>query len=287
VRRTRKPGVVLALTLALAGCGHKTTEREQVARYVRQISAIEARLARPVSAVTQAGGQFAAAGKTGAAALTNAQRRAQQQTLARSRALIEVQERRLRALPAPPAARPLRGLLVRFTSGEASLTRQLALMVAFLPRFNTELAPLGPAITRLSAVLSKRQAYGAAAVAAVFAAKARALRDFAATTSHVVTRLRVLSPPAVLKPQYDAQVASLRGMGTSAVRLAGALAGGAPTNVAPLLLAFDRAAAATHSATARRAQTAAVRAYNARVTGLATLAQAISRERLRLAVHLR
>jgi hypothetical protein len=71
-------------------------------------------------------------------------------------------------------------------------------------------------------------------------------------------------------------------MGASAGRLADALASGVSTNVAPLLTAFDRAAAATHTPAARRAQTVAVRAYNARITRLAALAQAIARERLRL-----
>jgi hypothetical protein len=250
------------------------------------VGAIEAKLSSPVAAVSHAGAQFAAAGRK-SAPLTKAQLNAQELALARSQAQIEVQGRTLRTLQVPPAARQLHSMLLRFTAGEAALTHQLALMVAFLPRFNVELTPLGPAATRLAAVLGTRQAAGAAAVAAVFAGKARALREFAATTRHTVSRLLLLAPPPVLRPQYEAQLGSLRGMGASAQRLADALAGGAPTNVAPLLLAFDRAAAATHTAAARRAQTAAVRAYDGRITRLAALAQAIARERLRLADTLR
>jgi hypothetical protein len=289
VRRARKPGALvalklaltLALPLALAGCGHQSTQRQQVAAYVRHVGTIEGKLAKPVLAVTRAGGQFAAAGRK-SAPLTEAQARALEQTLVQSQAQIEAQGRKLRMLHEPPAAGNLHSLVLRFTDGEVALTHQLAQMVAFLPRFNAELTPLGPAATRLAAVLSKRQAFGAAAVAALFAAKAKALRTFAATTTQTVTRLRLLSPPPVLKPQFEAQLGSLRGMGASAGRLADALASGVSTNVAPLLTAFDRAAAATHTPAARRAQTVAVRAYNARITRLAALAQAIARERLRL-----
>ena len=282
MRRARKPGLVLALTLAAVGCGQQATQRTEVAGYVKRVSAIEAKLSIPVAAVTRTGGQFAAAaGKT--APPTKAGLRAEEQTLSRSQAQIEALGRKLRTLSAPAAAQRLRSMLLQFTADEVAATHQLALMVAFMPRFNAALTPLGPAATRLAGVLAQRQAYGAAAVAALFAAKARALRQFEATTGDGVARLRLLSPPAVLKPQYEAQLSSLRGMGSSAGRLADALAGGSPTtNVAPLLLAFDRAAAATHTPAARRAQTVAVRAYNARITRLNALAQAIARERLRL-----
>jgi hypothetical protein len=282
VRRARKPGVVLALALACAGCGQQSRNRTQVATYVRRVSTIEAKLATPVAAVTRAGAAFAAAGRK-PASLTRAALSGQEATLARAQAQIESQDRALRGLSTPPAARMLRSLLVRFTGSEIALTHELARMVAFMPRFNSELTPLAPAATRLARVLGQRKAAGAAAVTALFAAKAGALRGFEATTAHITARLALLAPPAVLRPQYNAQLASLRGMGTSAGRLASALAGGAPTNVTPLLLAFDRAAAATHTSGALRAQTAAVRAYSSRVARLATLAQAIANERLRLA----
>jgi hypothetical protein len=282
VRRARKPAVVLAIALACAGCGHQSRNRTDVATYVRRVSAIEAKLATPVAAVTRAGAAFAAAG-TKPVPLTGTALSGQGATLARAQAQIQTQDRALRGLATPPAARTLRSLLLRFTANEIAMTHELARMVAFMPRFNSELTPLAPAATRLARVLAQRQAAGAAAVAALFAAKAGALRRFEATTAHMTARLALLSPPAVLKPQYEAQLTSLRGMGASAGRLASALAGGAPTNVTPLLVAFDRAAAATRTSGALRAQAAAVKAYSSRVARLATLAQAIASERLRLA----
>ena len=281
MRRARKPGIVLALALALAGCGHKSSERAQVAAYVKQVGAIESKLASPVSAVTSAGARFAATGPKSPPPAA-AQVSAQEATLARSQAQIETERRRLASLSTPPAARKLRSLVLRLTDSEAALTHQLALMIAFMPRFNRAVTPLSPAATRLAAVLAQRQAAGAAAVAALFAAKASALRKFEATTARLAARLALLSPPAVLRPQYEAQLASLRGMGASAGKIASALTASTPTNVAPLLLAFDRAAAATRSSAALRAQTVAVRAYNSRIARLTTLAAAIARERLRL-----
>jgi hypothetical protein len=72
-------------------------------------------------------------------------------------------------------------------------------------------------------------------------------------------------------------------MSTSAGRLADALAGGAPTNVAPLLVAFDRAATSNQTVAVQRAEIAAVRAYDAQSVKLETLSRQIERERLRLA----
>jgi hypothetical protein len=267
--------------VALAGCGHQASGRAHLAAYVRQVSVIEAKLSAPVSAVTRTGGQFAAAGSRRAAA--GAAAGAQVRTLTGAQAEIERQGERLRTLSAPPAAQRLRSLLLRLTASEVALTHQLALMIAFMPRFTAGLTPLGSAATRLAAVLAQRQAYGTAAVAALFAAKATALRRFEATTRRIAARLRRLPAPAVLAPQVKAQLASLNGMGASAGRLADALVTGAPTNVTPLLAAFDRAAAATRTPAARRAQTVATRAYSARITRLAALAQAIAQERLRLA----
>jgi hypothetical protein len=97
-----------------------------------------------------------------------------------------------------------------------------------------------------------------------------------------VARLRRLAPPDVSKAEYDAQLTSLRGMGTSAGRLAQALAAGSLGNAAPLLLAFDRSAVATRARSVLRAQRAAIRSFDSRSADLAALGQAISEGRLRL-----
>ena len=277
------------LALALAGCGqHSSAQRVQVARYIARVNEVEHRLSGPLATVARIS---AAVSGRRQRALTEATATVRQRQLASALDQIRVQEGRLAAIPAPAAAAHLRTLLLLYTRAEPALTGQLGLLVGFLPRFSTVVAVLGPALTKLEAALSVHQAAGTAAVSAVYAAKARALRAFQATTAQIIAKLRRLTPPAVSRPAYRAQLASLRGMGASAGRLAGALAGstlagGAPGNVTPLLVAFDRAALATRSRAAQRAEIAAVRAYDAQSTGLTTLAEDITRERLHLAASL-
>jgi hypothetical protein len=156
----------------------------------------------------------------------------------------------------------------------------------FLPRFSAALAPLGPATISLERVLTQTQAYGTAAVAALYTAKAQALRHFQGVTTGIVTRLHRLHrlhPPRVSMPQYRAELGSLTGMSSASGRLAGALAGGTPGNVTTLLVAFDRAAASTRSRSAQRAQIAAIKAYDAGAARLNRLSSAVAVERLRLA----
>jgi hypothetical protein len=71
-------------------------------------------------------------------------------------------------------------------------------------------------------------------------------------------------------------------MGTSAGRLAAMLASGAPSNVGPVLTEFDRAAGKGQTVGVQRAEIAAARAYDSRVSALNALSQKVTLERLRL-----
>ena len=269
------------LALGLPACGKKSsTPRAQVAQYVSQVNHMVTALTPPLTTVTRISAQVSA--KRGESLLGQTPLVSDESQLNAALNQIDLQERRLRALPAPAQAAHLRSLVLRLTSDQSALTHQLSLLVAFLPRFNSVVAPLQPALLRLEKVLSERQANGAAAVSALYAAKAVALRRFQATTTKIMGRLRPLVPPAVSKPAFEAQLGSLRGMGASAGKLAGALAGGSPGNVRPLLIDFDRAALATHSKAVQKRQIAAIRAYDAQSRELTTLSEAIARERLRL-----
>ncbi|HEX4012061.1 MAG TPA: hypothetical protein VHX62_18715 [Solirubrobacteraceae bacterium] len=281
---SRAVPVVMALGLAalLAGCGgHRSdSPRTEVAHYIAQVNRIETALSTPLTTVTQVS---AAVSSGRRATLAGAGLATHERRLTTALTQIQVQEGRLRAVPAPPAAAHLRSLVLTLAGREAALTSQLRLLIVFLPHFTAVLAPLAPALTGLERALSVRQASGAAAVSAVYAAKVGALRRFQATTGTIVTRLRRLHPPDVSVPAYRAQLTSLRGMGSTAGRLADALAGGHPGNVRPLLIAFDRAALATRTKAVQKAQIAAVRTYDAESRSLSTLSDEISKERLRLA----
>jgi hypothetical protein len=279
------PGAALAAVLVAAiagGCGQQSSQRPAVARYVTQVSTIESGLATPLGAVTESGSLFsqqqAAAGDQ-----IHTASAPPEQTLRTAYSQIRELGARLAAIRTPPAAEHLRALLLELIDGQAAMTRQVAELVAFLPRYNAVLASLGPETKQLEAVLSQQSAYGAAAVSAVYAAKAAALRRFQAETGAAVSRLRRLRPPAVSRPGYSAQLASLQGMSTSAGRLAAALATGAPTGIGPLLAQFDRAAARGNSEAVQKAEIAAARAYDSSSGALDALSQKVELERLRLA----
>ncbi|HET9104534.1 MAG TPA: hypothetical protein VFN55_14355 [Solirubrobacteraceae bacterium] len=272
----------VALVTLVAGCGSSHhSQRPAVAAYIRKVDKIELALRAPLATVTRAGSQLAAAPRK-ATLLGNLAQASNRQQLAQALVRIRDLQARLRALPYPPPARHLRRLLLQLTAGEADLTHQLRLISTFLPRFGVVLRPLGPAALSLERVLSQRSAYGTAAVLALYQAKARALRSFQATTQRIVTAVSRLQPPRVSAPEYHAELASLRGMGAAAGRLATALMGGHPGNVSALLAAFDRAAAITHSPAAARAEIRAIKAYDASTRRLAGLSQAITAERAHL-----
>jgi hypothetical protein len=181
----------------------------------------------------------------------------------------------------------LRTLLLQLIDRQVGVAREVQKLIVFLPRFDRVLAPLGADISRLEAVLSQQTAYGAAAVSAVYARKTAALRSFQSSLERILAKLRRLDPPPVSKPDYDAQVRALSGMSSNAGKLAGALTDGARGNVAPILTAFDHAAASAQSAPVKKAHAAAVRSYNRQIAQLDQLAQEAQRERLRLASTLR
>jgi hypothetical protein len=278
----------MLVALLVGGCGQQqSSQRPAVAGYVKHVNTIEAALATPLASVASAGNAFSQEQRSSA---SREQRSDGILTLGPTpeqrlkKAWIEIQglRTRLAAIRTPPPAEHLRVLLLELIDGQAAMTRQVEELVAFLPRYNTTLNSLGPATKRLEAVLSERTAYGTAAVSAVFASKAAALRQFQATTGTLVVQLRRLRPPPVSEPGYKAQVAALQAMGASAGRLAAMLASGSPSNVGPVLTQFDRAAASTDSVAVQKAEIAAARAYNSRVSALDTLSQKVALERLRL-----
>lgn len=278
-------GLAVAAGL-LSGCGGQGhSPSVQVAAYLRQVNGIERRLQAPLRVVTATSARVGARGsRTGPAAVRIARRQAA--ALTRGERQIRALEAQLAALPAPPVARHLRGLLVALVARQAHLTDQTARLVAFLPGYVNALRPLAPATLRLEGVLAVNQAYGASAVQAVYARKAAALRAFAAVVNGILGQLRRLRPPGVSLPGYRTQVGALTGMRAAAGQLADSLAAGRTAGLSTLLRRFDRAAAANGDTSVRRAQLAAVRGYDRQVNAIGALTAQAERERLRLAATL-
>jgi hypothetical protein len=255
-----------------------------VARYVRQVNRIEGQLARPLANITTIGAQFARAQGVAGGSVSGFVEQGTMLGALRQVARLRV---RLASLATPPPAIRLRAALLQLIDAQVQMARRLQKLVVFLPRFNAALRPLGADIKRLEVVLTRQSAYGAAAVAAVYAQKAAALRSFRASLESILAKLHRLDPPAVSKPDYDAQLSAVSGMAMNAGKLADALERNPQGNVQPLLAAFDRAAAGAQSPPAVRAHSRAVRAYNRQVARVNQLSQDAELERTRLASTLR
>ena len=281
-------GGVVVIAVALAGCGSsQDPTRRHLATYLAAVNRIERQLATPLKTVDTIDGQLTArADRRGAGDTTSAGRlttAAQERGLQQATAQIQAVTIRLRALTAPAPAAHLKGLLVEIAGRQAELAVQTQRLISFIPGFSRSLRPLGPAVVSLERVLSVNHAYGAGAVAAVYARKAAALRSFVRTLGAILASLARLQPPISSLPTYQAESRSLRRMGASATTLAGDLAGGHTTQIAGVLQSFDRAAALPGSVPAQRAEAGAVRAYDRQVGQLSTLVADANRERLRLA----
>jgi hypothetical protein len=272
---------VAALALALAGCGHTSSQRGDVATYLKQVNRIEHALTEPLSTVASAGKQFAHEQRSGGSliGLTTA---SHEQALQHAWAQIMSARSRLAAIRVPAPAAHLQSLLTQVVIGQAQLTHELAQLVAFLPRYSQVLRPLVPAIRRLQSSLDQQSPTGTVSVASIDATKAAALRRFTAKVDGIVGQLHQLHPPPVQKPAYRTQLVSLRGMSSSAGQLAGALEAGTSANLRGLLLRFERAETLAQTVPAQKAEIAAVRAYDAQSVRLARLSQAAEQERVRL-----
>jgi hypothetical protein len=287
VRRAALAASVLAVLLA--GCGGSNkSQRPAVALYVNRVNTIESRLAKPLQTVTKAGSQFASNQGKAVGSLTSLSGLAEEQALLHALAQIHALRGQLAAIAPPPAAAHLRMLLLSLVDGEAGMTTELGQLVAFLPRFAAALTSLTPATNKLQSALavSKPLGVGTAGVTAELAVKARALTAYEARLGAVLRRLGRLHPPPVSRPQYRTQIGTLRRMSAAAGNLAHGLATGS-SNVAPLLQAFDSAAAGNQTLAAQRAQDAAIRAYDRRAKRLDTLAQDVEAERARLSTDLK
>jgi hypothetical protein len=283
LRRTTLAAVALALVVA--GCGQTSNPRAAVATYLTRVNKLERALVHPLSVVTSTGRQFAKEQRNGGT-LTNLLPAAHRDALLRALARLDAVRARLAALKAPAAAMHLRSLLLRVIDVQAGLTREEAQLVIFLPAYAKALAPLAPVTRRLEATLSQQTAYGQAAVAAVYASKATALRRFHTAVDGIVKHLEQLRSPAVTRSDYVRQIAALKGMSATASALADALTGGPHGDIQQLLVKFDRAAASTQTVAAQKAHIAAVRVYDNQSARLVKLARAAELERLRLANNL-
>jgi len=270
----------LLAVVVLAGCGKSDPTRQRIAGYLTAVNRIENRLVKPLRTVNTITRQVT---YHVAHPHVKAQPAAvQESSLAAAASAIRADEARIRALPAPAPAAALKAMIIALAQRQLQLTTQMRELITFLPSFPRALRPLGPAVVKLEHVLSIKSAAGTAAVARVYAEKAAALRAFASTLSGALRRLAVLVPPSSSRPAYLAEKRALRRMRAAATTLATDLTSGHTASVNSVIGSFDAAAALPGSRSVQLAQIAAVRAYDAQVTGLGTLVNEINQDRYAL-----
>ncbi len=276
---------LLAFTLALtlAGCGQQANkQRVAVAAYLKLVQHRESAFEAPLAELAKSGSLLAQEEQRGSLPDSPAGESGEAPLQQASRKLVALRGE-LSAIPAPPAAAPLRRLLLELADRQIALARELASLGVFLPRFSAALKGLAPATRGLQTALGTPPVSGAAAVAAAYELKSAALTHFAAITSRSAAALRAIHPPAVWAPAYNTQLASLHGMSAAATQLAQALENGQTSSFASLMLAFDKSATLSQTVAAQRAQIDAIKAYDRAVQGQNELADKIELERLRLA----
>jgi hypothetical protein len=255
---------LLCLVVFAAGCGGSHAKRNAISAYITKINAVEVQLARPLVDVSKANRDFAR-GKGNSAKI--------RARLARSEQVFARLRRRIAAVTPPPDAKRMRLLLLELVDRQAGLAHETLLLARFVPAFSTALRPLPAEGRSLKSALNAKQPASA---------KAAALELYGRQLGVVLTQLRALHPPPASAPAVTNQVHTLVAVRASVVALARALREKRAKQVAPLLHRFDVAASSNQSLAAQRAQIAAVRAYNARVSAIDRLVRQLSAERLHL-----
>jgi hypothetical protein len=268
--RFRHAAFALAFVAVVAGCGG-TSKHTAVVDYINRINDVERGMAAPIGRVTQANQNFA---RNQASAGARARLVTSERTMRKLRA-------RLVALAAPPEATRLRTVLVELVDREVDLAHEVVELATFVPSYQAALQPLAGADKTLKQELAA-SAKGAAATKALDLRKADALDLYARTVGAAIAAIRPLDPPRVWQPAYRSQLDALQQLRASASGLGQAIRANDATRVPQLLQRFDEAAVADQSVAAQKRQIDAVKAYDARIRAIATLAAKVQKERVRL-----
>lgn len=290
--RIRFALAMLALLLVAAGCGgssSNTAKRKAVTQYIERVDTVEQELRFPLLKIERTYRDFSAHPGT-------MKKFAPQ--FANAEATLRTLQTRLRLIDPPPDAQRLRTLLLGLIGAQAGLAHELTLLVNFLPAFGNALRPLAAADSQLKkslaavavpapkpvkrAQLKAAQAAYKQAVAAAAAGQAAAINTYMREVAKVEAGLRRLRPPPAMAPAYRTQVATLGRVRLTGTALVTALERKQYARVGALDRSFQQAAATSTSLAAQRAQIAAVKAYNARVKAVGSLALRVDGERARL-----
>lgn len=259
-------GLIAAGLLAYVAIGEKRpTRTERVNDYIAQANDVQRQLAGEISRVNQAYRKFG--GKTPLSQLIPQLRDAE-------RTIVTLRNR-VAALEAPQDAQRLHGAFLALLDEDLRAAREVTAMAVYLQRLQTEARPIGPAAARLGKRLSRAQT--SEDQVAAFAA-------YAADVDAVRRRVAKVHAPRPLAPSHAAFVKRLAAT-SSLTRQLRAAAGRRDAATASSLIARLRVLARPTPAT-RRAEIAALKAYNERLKRVDERVRALSREQRRLAASL-
>lgn len=285
--------VVVLLVLIVAGCGGSANgkRRDAVNTYFDRVARAEAKLVARSKTIEAALGSFTP-GTTTPGELRG---------LVSARATVREALRRVRAIDPPPEAARLHGDLVRLLALQASVANELVWSARFIPQLAATVRPLADAAAALSRDLGAAKtvprsvAVGAGAprptsggttapvpqvdVLGVYAAAFARYRKALQPTSTTLERL--VAPPE-LAPRLAAERRAVRRSVELSAEIEQALRRRDVPRANAGIRSFFGVATEINGIRTQKAEQAAVRAYDARLSRIGTLARQVATERQRL-----
>jgi hypothetical protein len=251
----------------LAACGGHGP-RDNVERYIQDVKAVQSRTNPALDRANKTYSAFARGQMRNAAG---------RERLVSAEKSIRAVRAELARLRPPHEARTLHARLLHYYDASADLAYETTLLGRYEPAAQSALRSLPQLNAGLSRDLGAAHGPGD---------QVSALKDYNHGLDRVLRALRALRPPPILLAAHNNQLARLEQTRGLAGRLSAALRKQDARAIARLLLRFRKVGSGSSSAVSRLSA-AAVRAYDARIRGLATAAGSFERERRRLETTLK
>jgi hypothetical protein len=263
-------GAVLLLVAVLAGCGGSTDverRREAVNTYFEQLNRAQEPVLARSAEINEALGRFSLA-KLEPARL---------KALERAQEAIQRALRRVRAVDPPPDAVKLHGDLIRLLALQESIVGELAWATRYVPQNREILRPLAGAGKTLTGALSRAKSSGALVAA---------FDGYRTSLSAILARLDRLRAPPLLRPGLAAERQTLSRSISLCREIRAALAKRDVDRANDRIAALLAVSRQTGSLGTQKAEIAAARGYNAKVTQIGRLAARVARDRQAITLKL-
>jgi hypothetical protein len=251
--------IAAAITAALF---LRDSERDHVSAYIEDVNEVQQRSATRFGSVNQALEQFELSADAAAEDLPELRRAAATLTSLR----VQVQR-----IEAPEDARLLRARLIAFFKQQEAVARELVGVAVYLPKLSKAERPLPAVNRRLRSGLSDTSS---------LETQANVVQRYARELARVAAALDAIEPPTLLRASHRAYVQQLRSYAAASRALQSGIRSNDQTKVDAAIERLRVASVAPPGAA--KAQSAAIVAFNERVTKVNELGLAVEKERRRL-----